>query len=109
MTLEAGYRNQLVVLQRFTATTNDHGHESQTWASIGSEWAQVRFGTGQERRAAAQEGNQQAATFGVLSNTVTRSLTVRDKIVYLGDDWDIQGLSPTQDNQGVIITAIRSA
>lgn len=108
MTLEAGARSQLITFQRFTATTNDYGEEIQTWADLETAWAQVRFGTGQERRAAAQEGNEQAATFGVIGNPVTRALTVRDRINYLGEAWDIQALNPTSNNQGVVITATRS-
>lgn len=108
MTLEAGARSQKIVFQRFTATTDDYGHEVRIWTDFATEWAQVRFGTGQERRAAAQEGSSQAATFGVLSNPMTRALTTRDRISYMSDSWNILALNPTSDNKGIVLTAVRS-
>ena len=109
MTLEAGARHQKITLQRFTATTDDYGGETQkTYADLSVEWAEVVFGTGRERRAAVQEGGIQAATFNMLNNSITRSLTLRDRISYLGSFWDIQSVNPIGDNKGITVTATRS-
>lgn len=109
MTLEAGARTQLIIIERGTPTTDDYGGETLAWASIAQAWAQVRFGTGAERRAAAQEGSDQAATFGVLYTPTIATITVKDRIQYLGSAWDIEAWNPTSDNKGIIITATRSS
>lgn len=105
--MSAGRRDQLVSLQRFTAAQDDYGEEVQTWATVGEEWAAVFYGRGDERRQAAMEQGQQAATFAMLSNDLTRSLTIRDRIGLEGDAWDIVSVSP-MDRATIEFTAVRA-
>jgi hypothetical protein len=51
----------------------------------------VFYGRGSERRQAAQEQASQVATFQVPSNTSTRSLIPKDRIVHASSNWDITG------------------
>lgn len=85
----AGRRDTLILIQRFTTTQDDYGEEVQTWTDLGSEWAAIFYGTGTERRQAAQEQGEQAATFNVRANDLTRGIRIRDRIVLDGDNWDI--------------------
>ncbi len=64
------------------------------WGSIGQDWAEVRYGRGDERRAVAREEGAQTAVFVVRSHTLSRSITVRDRLVLDGGSWDILGISP---------------
>lgn len=105
MTLAADERK--VTLQRYTAVTDPYGGETETWADLGSEWAQVFYGRGDERRTAAMEQGSQAATFKMNSNSITRALTVRDRIVLDGVHWDIQGTAP-MTRATVEVTAVRA-
>lgn len=90
----AGPRDTLIVIERRTVAEDDHGGAIETWNAFVSEWAAVRFGTGQERRAAAQEQANQSATFRIPANSKTLSLRTDDRIAgYLGSDWDITGWS----------------
>lgn len=84
-------RDKLISLQRASATTDDYGEEVMTWAEIGKEKAAVLFGRGSERRQAAQTQSAQSVTFTVLSNSVTRSLTAKDRIVWNDVAWDLAG------------------
>lgn len=107
--MTAGRRDQLVTLERFTATQDGYGEEVQTWAELGQEWAAVFYGLGSERRQAAAEQGQQAATFQFLDNDITRGLSVKDRIDH-GGQWDIQGISPDTPKRGLIeVTATRAA
>ena len=55
------------------------------------------------------ERGAQPATFQMLSNPVTRALTVKDRIEF-GAAWDIVGVSPDTPERGLIeITAVRGA
>lgn len=105
--MTAGRRDQLITLSRFTTTQDEYGEEIQAWAPIGTEWAAIFYGAGSERRQAAMEQASQTATFQILANELTRSLTVQDRIEFNGN-WDIQSISPMQ--RGLIeATAIRGA
>lgn len=106
--MTAGRRDQLISLERATVEQDSYGEEVSTWAEIGTEFAAVYYGRGDERRQAAMEQGSQAATFKLLSNTLTRSLTLTDRIVHEGANYDIEGIAPME--RGYIeITAVRAA
>ena len=105
-----GRRDQLVTLERSTSDQDAYGEEIATWSPIGHEWAAVYFGRGDERRQASMQQGSQPATFGMLSNPVTRGLTTKDRIQHGGAAWDIESISPDTPKLGDIeITAVRSA
>lgn len=95
-------RDTLVTLQAYTATQDEYGEEVQAWADIGTEWAAIYWGRGDERRQAAMEQGTQAATFNMLSNTLTRSLTLRDRISGEAGVFDIVGIAPDTPKRGEI-------
>lgn len=107
--MSAGRRDQLITIQRATVTTDDYGAEVPTWATHAQEWAAIFYGRGDERRQAAMEQGSQAATFQVLANAATRTVTLKDRIEHDGAVWDIQGISPDTPKRGSIeLTATRS-
>lgn len=83
-------RGDLVTFQRATVTQDAAGEETPTWATLCQEHAQIFYGRGDERRQAAMEQGEQAATFQVPSNTNTRSVTLKDRISFDGSIWDIE-------------------
>lgn len=107
--MTAGRRDQLVTLQRYTTTLDDYGEGTQAWTELGTEWAAVFYGRGDERRQAAMEQGQQAANFQMLSNDQTRALVLTDRIQHDGSDWNIVGISPDTPKRGLIeATATRA-
>lgn len=105
----AGRRDTLVTLEGFTAAQDEYGQETQAWAELGQEWAAVFYGAGSERRQAAAEQGEQAASFEMLMNERTRALTVKDRIVADGAAWDIKGIAPDTPRRGSIaVTATRA-
>lgn len=107
--MRAGPRDQPVTFQRDTGTTKDaHGGKTASWTTYVQAFAQVVFGSGSERREAAQEASSQPATFRVPANPLTRALTVKDRIGgYLGSNWDIVSVS-LLGRDGVEVTAVRA-
>lgn len=101
-------RDTLVTLQRFTSVTDAYGGETETWTDLGNEKAQIFYGRGDERRSAAMEQGRQPATFKMISNSRTRGLTVRDRIVLDGANWDIEGVA-FPSRKDVEVTAVRAA
>jgi SPP1 family predicted phage head-tail adaptor len=107
--MTAGRRNKLITIERYTTTQDDYGEETQTWATYAIEWAAIYYGRGDERRQAAMEQGQQAATFQMLSNPLTEAVTLKDRIVHDGANWDITGIAPDTPKRGEIeLTATRS-
>ena len=104
--LGAGQRDRKVVLQQRTVVRGELGVEpGEGWTDIFTEWASVRYGSSAERRNAASEGATQAATFGVLWNSRTRALTPGHRLMMEGQAWDIQGVSISPGNTGVVLAA----
>lgn len=107
--MTAGRRDTKVTLQTYTATQDEYGEETQAWSELGTEWAAVFYGRGDERRQAAAEQGTQAVTFNMLSNTLTRSLTLRDRISGEAGTFDIVGVAPDTPRRGELeLTATRS-
>jgi len=105
-----GERNRLVTFQRDFPTTDDYGGEASAWQNLCSEWAKVTFGTGQERRAAAQEQATVTATFEVPRNSETASLTAKDRIIFANAPWDITSVVPSRTfNEGIDVTGTMAA
>jgi hypothetical protein len=69
--------------------------------------ANVRFGTGAERREASQAGSMQTATFRVLSTASLRQATERWEIEFLGARWGISGIAPIGEAEDIEFTATR--
>ncbi len=104
--MTAGRRDTLIAIERATTAEDEYGEEVSGWAPVATEWAAVFWGRGDERRQAASEQGQQAATFQVLANLDTLAVTIKDRINYAGL-WDIQGIAPI--GRGLIeLTALRT-
>lgn len=107
--MTAGRRDTLITFEGGAPTIDDYGGETLGWTTLGQEWAAVFYGKGDERRQAAVEQGQQAATFQVLANPVTRAVVIKNRIVAGADTWDITGIAPDTPNRGEIeFTGVRS-
>ena len=107
--MTAGNRDTLITFQRATTTQDDYGEEVSTWGNLGTEWADVNWGRGDERRQAAMEQGSQSATFNVLDNPMTRTVSLKDRIVLDGQNWDITSNVPAKKRGERDITAVRAA
>lgn len=107
MAIPAGQRDQLITVQAATTTSDDHGGETLAWADVAKAWARVRFGTGQERREAAQEGGVQPATFEILPTAALLGVSIGARIVFDGSNWDITDIARL-NRDTLRFTAVRS-
>lgn len=104
----AGERNRLIIFQRLATTTNDYNETIEGEpVTIATARAKVMFGTGQERRAAAQEEASQAATFIVPWTPTLAGLLTTDRISGLGGLWNIKSVVPVGLNREIHVTAVR--
>lgn len=101
-------RNQTIVIERVTVVEDGYGGEAETWGTYAIRQAEVRFGTAQEKREAAQEGGVQSATFTCERSAVLDAVTSKDRIVYLGSVWDLIPPEPL-DRRTIRFTGTRNA
>lgn len=100
-------RDRRIAFQRPVETRGALGGIAATsWSTLGFRLANVRFGTSAERReAAGAEAAVQAATFRVLADGLTRTLTARDRVVFDNAAWDIAAPVPVGRDE-IEITAV---
>ncbi len=108
---DPGQREFLITIQRGTPTSDDYGGETQSWATLTTAYARIRYGTGQERREAAQERASQAATFECDWNSALAGVLVNDRL-YVNETpdqfWDIISSAPLGHHE-IHFAAVRSA
>lgn len=106
--MKAGDLKYRIVVERYTVTEDPLGGETKTWAEFTRPYAAITFGTGRERREAAQESASAPATFHVRRNTKTKTISPADRIVFDGSEWDIASSVPSKAfREGIDITAVR--
>ena len=108
MGLRAGALRERITIERASAASNDYNEEVLTWATLATVRAQVLYGTGRERREAAQEVASVPATFRVRQSSDSASWTPKDRILFAGAAWDIVSNVPI-GRDGREITAVRQA
>ena len=106
--IPAGQRDRLIVFERGSATGDAYGGETPAWAELARAYARVRYGTGQERREAAQEAATQAATFECNWTAALAGVRVSDRVQFDGP-WDITSVAPIRLNDEIHFTAVRAA
>lgn len=98
----AGKRDKLVIIQRATTAKDAYGEPIASWAEIGRAKAQMIFGRGDERRAAAMEEGAQPATFLLLATGLTRSLRLTDRLIAQGTVWDVRSVVVDTPMRGTV-------
>lgn len=106
--MDPGLRDSLITIEAGTATVDDHGGETMVWAEVTQAWARVKYGTGQERREAAQERMSQAATFELEWTPTLAAVGTTARIRFDNDNWDIISKSPLGHRE-IHFAAVRAA
>lgn len=104
--MKAGERPHLVTVQRAVTATDDYGGESKTWHTEATAWARVRYGTGAERREAAQENASQAATFEFDYSPTLAAVRPTDRLYCFSTVWDVASAYVIGANEEVHVTAV---
>lgn len=107
--IDAGSLDRRIVIERAAVTRDAMNAEVRTWQTYATVWASVSFGTGQERRSAAQESGGAPATFRTRWNPLLAAITIQDRISFMNATWDISSVVPSNRNEALDITATRAA
>jgi len=80
-----GNLDRRIIIQNYTATTNDFGEPVKSWTTTATIWAGVRYGQGNERIMADKE----TVTADCIFTIRYRTITEKTRIVYAGVNYDI--------------------
>lgn len=101
---DPGERPHFVTFQRAVISSDDYGGETKTWQTLATGYAAVLYGTGQERREAAQENASVAATFIFDWSPTFASVRTTDRLYCFDTVWDIASVVVIGANRDVHIT-----
>jgi head-tail adaptor len=90
--MPAGNRDKRVTLQRALTTKNALNEDVKTWGAIGKRWAEKLDVSDGEQLRAAEVGATITTRWRVLRETLTRTLTPRDRIVFGSVVYEITGI-----------------
>ena len=76
--MRAGQRNQKVTIERYTVTRGDYGEELQTWATLSSQWVNIKSVSGGEP---IRGGKVDSQTSHLITLRET-DITTKDRIVH---------------------------
>lgn len=103
--MDPGNRPHLVRIQAPVTATGTLGGETHTWHDEGTAWAAVLYGTGQERREAAQENATQQATFNFDYSPETAGIRTTWRLYVFDTVWDVHSAVIIGANRDVHVTA----
>lgn len=106
--MNTGKMDQRITIERATTLADTFGTPVPSWSAYLSCWAEVRYGTGQERREAAQQVASAPATFRIRYSVAAAGIAEIDRIAHRGATWDIKSVVELGRNEGIEITATRS-
>lgn len=102
-----GDKPHLIFIQRKAAGSDDgYTTEPGAFSEYARAWARVRYGSGAERREAAQERAAQTATFECDWSPELEVVRMSDRIVCFDTAWDITSKAITGNRREVHLTAV---
>lgn len=94
--MHSGQLDRRVSVQSVATTEDALGTPVENWTDAADRWASISYGTGQERRDAAQENASLNATFTVRDDSLTRAIAPgTHRLTFDGFIWDIVTNAPS--------------
>ena len=105
--MRGGGLRHLVSIQRVGSTSiNSFGESSDSWSTLAQRHASIQPLTGRERFSAAQAQSDVSHKIGLRADSVTRSLTPKDRIAYGSRVFNIRAvLNKDERNREIEILA----
>lgn len=101
-TQRAGDRSDKIQIQRATTGRDEYGAETQQWETIATPWASVDPLRMTEMFVA---GSERAGEIHVFRIPYTSDVRAKDRVIYKGEPYDIEGIREVGRRQSTEITA----
>lgn len=105
MGLPAGKRPRRITLQRALTAKNALNEDVKTWGAIGKRWAEKLDVSDGEQLRAAQMGATITTRFRVLYDSLTSTLTPRDRLLLGSLVYELVGIKEIGTREGLELTA----
>lgn len=105
--LGAGRLDRRVTVRRYTTTTNALNEEIKSWSDYVTFWAGREDVRDAERRQGGDFGAFLESRFVLRWNTLSSTITPKDRLNHDGSDWEIVGVKELQRRRWIEITARR--
>jgi SPP1 family predicted phage head-tail adaptor len=107
--MQAGALDRRITLQRYSTTYNSDNEPIAAWTDLGKRWASKEDVSDGEQVRAAQVGASVTTRFVLRLDSLTKTLTSADRIIYGGKEYSISGIKETEGRlEGIEITAAAS-
>lgn len=107
--MDAGRFDGRVAILRATTAVNAFNEPVPTWSTLATVWADARPVSDGERWSAGQTLADQVIRFTVRWSTLSASITPKDRLLFQGRTYDIQGVKSVGRNSMREITATARA
>jgi SPP1 family predicted phage head-tail adaptor len=105
--MESGKLDRRITIERANTTKNSDNEPVTAWAELAKRWASKKDVSDGEKIRAAEVGATVTTRFQVRWDSVTKTITGADRIVYDGQVYEIEGTKELERREGVEITASR--
>ena len=108
--MDAGRLDRRVALRRATGgSVNDMNEPVEVWTTLATVWANVKPVSDGERLRAGETLAQMQSRFTIRYSTTTANVDPRDRLIYGGREYDINGVKFEGRNNLIEITATARA
>ena len=105
----AGDLNRRITIVRATTTRDEHNEPTTAWSDLATLWAAREDISDGEMIAAGELGAYLGARFTVRRDSVSETVTARDRISHEGAIWSIQGPPKEKREAPAMFLEIRAA
>ena len=95
----SGKLREKVEVFRLTGSINAYGNPYQSWTSQGTRKASIVERTGREQLDAGALQDGSVATLRMRYDSMTKTITPKDRLTFRGDDWDVQSVIQATDRR----------
>lgn len=107
--MQGGKLDTRIAIRRATITANAFNEPVETWGTLVTIWAEAKPVLDGERLRAGQTIAQQQYRFTIRWSSNVDEVDPRDRVLYDGKDYDIEGVKHLERNRWVEITATARA
>lgn len=107
--MQGGRLDVRIDIRRATTTANAFNEPIETWATLATVWAEAKPVLDSERLQAGQTIAQRQYRFTIRWSSVVADVNPRDRILYDGREYDIEGVKDLERNRWREITATARA
>jgi len=98
-----------ITLQRYGITYNSDNEPIEAWSDLATVWASVNYVSDGEKVRAAEVGASIAVRFQIRYSSTVADLNAKDRVLFDGDVFDIEGVKPLGRREGLEISAAAAA